>query len=235
MIKKLGIMQPYFLPYIGYFQLLNAVDTYVVYDDVNFIKGGWINRNNILVNGKKTLINLLLNEASPNKLINEITVKHDCVHQKKLLRTIEMNYSKAPFFNNSYPVIESIINNPKENLALYLFDQLKIICAYLGIKTELVLSSNIQKNNALKGEDKVLEICKVLNADTYYNSVGGIELYSKDNFKKSGLSLCFLKTNKDLKYKQYNNDFVDNLSVLDVLMFNSVEQIRELLKQYVIL
>lgn len=232
---KLGIMQPYFLPYIGYFQLLNAVDMYVVYDDVNFIKGGWINRNNILVNGKRTFINLLLNDASSNKRINEITIKHDGIHEKKLLKTIEMNYGKAPFFNNSYPVIESIINNSENNLGMYLFDQLKKICAYLEIKTDLVLSSNIHKNISLKGEDKVLDICKALNADTYYNSVGGIELYSKERFKKSGLSLCFLKTMEDLKYKQYNNDFVPNLSVLDVLMFNSVEQIQELLEQYMIL
>lgn len=234
-MKKLGIMQPYFFPYIGYFQLLNAVDVYVVYDDVNFIKGGWINRNSILVNGKKTFINLLLNEASPNKRIMDITVKHDSIHEKKLLKTIEMNYGKAPFFKASFPIIEKIISDPEENLALYLFEHLKKICEYIGIRTELVLSSNIDKDNSLKGEDKVLEIFKLMNAGTYYNSIGGIELYSKENFEKNGLPLCFLKTKEDIKYRQYNNDFTPDLSILDVLMFNSVEQIHDMLDQYVIL
>ena len=100
---KIGIMQPYFLPYIGYWQLLNAVDKYVIYDDVNYIKGGWINRNRILINKEPKYFNVKLNGASPNKLINEVEVSNDNIWQKKLLKTIEENYKKAPFLKKFFP------------------------------------------------------------------------------------------------------------------------------------
>ena len=232
---KLGIMQPYFFPYIGYFQLLNAVDKYVVYDDVNFIKGGWINRNYILANGQKTLINLLLNGASPNKHISELTVRHDEIHEKKLLKTIEMNYGKAPFFNDAYPVIKSIITDSECALGLYLLNQLKKLCEYMQITTQLILSSEIDKDVSLRGEDKILDICRVLNAGTYYNAIGGTALYSKERFVENGLELRFLKTNENLEYKQYGGEFVPNLSIIDVMMFNSVEEIRSMLDQYTLI
>lgn len=114
---KIGIMQPYFFPYIGYWQLINAVDKYVIYDDVNFIKGGWINRNRILMNGEAKLINLKMNGASPNKLINEIELANDIVYNKKLLKTIESCYKKAPYFEKAFPIIEDIINNSERNLS----------------------------------------------------------------------------------------------------------------------
>lgn len=232
---KLGIMQPYFFPYIGYFQLLNAVDKYVVYDDVNYINRGWINRNYILASGDKLLINLLLNGASQNKHINELTVIHDEKHEKKLLKTIEMNYGKAPFFNDAYPVIKSIITDSECALELYLFGQLKKLCEYMQIKTELFLSSEINKDVSLKGEDKILDICRVLNVGTYYNAVGGTALYSRERFTENGLELRFLKTNEDLEYKQYGGEFVPNLSIIDVMMFNSVEEIRSMLERYTLI
>jgi len=228
---KLGIMQPYFFPYIGYWQLINAVDRYVIYDDVNFIKGGWINRNNILMNGERKLINLQMHNASPNKLINEVEVLGNAIYNKKLQKTIESNYKKAPQYANVFPVIESIINQDEKNIAKYLEYSIKRICDYLSIKTELILSSTIDKNNALFGQDKVIEICKVLGANEYMNAIGGQEMYSYDAFKSQEIKLGFLKTGA-VKYQQFNNEFVPNLSIIDVMMFNSTEDIQKILTVY---
>lgn len=228
---KIGIMQPYFLPYTGYWQLLNAVDKYVIYDDVNYIKGGWINRNRILINKEAKYFNVKLNGASPNKLINEVEVSLDEVYQKKLLKTIEENYKKAPFFYKIFPVIQRIVENKEINLAKYLEYSIREICSYLDIKTELIISSNLEKNNSLKGKDKVIEICKKLGGSEYYNAIGGQELYSFEEFKSNGIELKFLKT-EEINYQQFSNEFVPYLSILDVMMFNSKEKVKEFLNNY---
>lgn len=228
---KIGIMQPYFLPYIGYWQLLNVVDKYVIYDDVNYIKGGWINRNKILINKEAKYFNVKLNGASPNKLINEVEVSTDKIYKKKMLKTVEESYKKAPFFNTVFPMIEEIIENDEKNLANYLKYSIEKICSYLEIKTELLLSSELEKDNSLKGKDKVINICKKLGATEYYNAIGGQELYSFEEFKENGIELKFLKT-EEIVYKQFNNEFIANLSILDILMFNSKEIIKEFLNNY---
>ncbi|NRT70249.1 WbqC family protein [Clostridium beijerinckii] len=231
---KLGIMQPYFFPYIGYWQLMNAVDKYVIYDDVNFIKGGWINRNRILMNGEGKMVNIQMNGASPNKLINEVEVAGSQIYNKKLLKTIESCYKKAPYYSSTFPIIEDIITKSEGNLAKYLEYSIRKICEHLSINTEIIISSTINKNNNLKGQDKVIEICKKLEADEYYNAIGGQDLYSYEDFKSWDVKLKFLKTGA-VKYKQFNNEFVANLSILDVMMFNSREDINNMLGQYELL
>ncbi|MFZ1603036.1 MAG: WbqC family protein [Leptotrichiaceae bacterium] len=228
---KIGIMQPYFFPYIGYWQLINAVDKYVIYDDVNYIKGGWINRNRILINDKPSFINLKMNGSSPNKLIKEIHVSNDNRWKNKLLKSIELSYRKAPFFEMSFPIIEEIINHDEVNLSLYLENLIKRIAEYLEMNTEFVLSSNIEKDNSLKGQDKVIEICKSLGAKEYYNAIGGVELYSAENFNSYGIELKFLRT-EYIEYKQFKNDFSPYLSIIDVMMFNSKEEIMNILDMY---
>lgn len=228
---KLGIMQPYFFPYIGYWQLINAVDQYVIYDDVNYIKGGWINRNRVLINGEAKYLNLQLDQASPNKKINEINISTNEVAHRKLLNTLQMSYSKAPYFDECFTLVNEIMDYNKVNLGKFLENSIHSVCEYLGITTNIVLSSDLVKNNELKGEDKVLEICKVLNADNYYNAVGGQELYSKERFATCGVSLNFLKT-KHIEYPQFKNDFIPNLSIIDVMMFNSKETVKHLLEEY---
>jgi hypothetical protein len=228
---KLGIMQPYFFPYIGYWQLINAVDKYIIYDDVNFIKGGWINRNSILMNGKDKLINLQLHNASPNKLINEVEVLGNPIYNKKLLKTLESCYKKAPYFPNTFIVIESVINQKEKNLAKYLEFAIKKVCDYLSIDTELIVSSTIRKNNELRSQDKVIEICKILGADEYINAIGGQKLYSYSDFSTKGIGLKFLQTG-DIKYTQFKSEFVPNLSIIDVMMFNNQEEISKMLDDY---
>jgi hypothetical protein len=224
----LGIMQPYFFPYLGYFQLINAVDTFVVYDDVNYIKQGWISRNYILVNGKKHLITLELKGASSFKLINQIKVGNN---RRKLIKTMFHSYTKAPYFKEVVPVIENSLKFGDNNLAEFIINSLQEIADYLDIKTKIIMSSSIKKNNHLKGLDKGLNICNVLKASMYINSIGGKELYSKDEFKKNFIALYFIKT-KNITYKQFNNAFVPNLSIIDVLMFNSKDEAKKLLNEY---
>ncbi len=225
---KLGIMQPYFLPYIGYWQLINAVDKYVIYDDVNFINKSWINRNSILLNGNKHQINLLLTEASQNKLINQVAIQDN---QTKLIRTIELNYKKAPMFQQVFPLFLHIMEYPDKNLAKFIGNSIVEISKYLSIETEFIYSSTLDKDNTLRAQDKILNICKLLNADKYVNAIGGADLYSKDDFNKVGIELSFLET-KIEPYKQFKNEFVPYLSILDVLMFNDVESINIMFNKY---
>lgn len=229
---KVGIMQPYFMPYIGYFQLMKAVDKYVIYNDVNYINRGWVARNNILINERKQLFTIKLQGASQNKHFTEIQVLDDL---KKLTKTLEMNYSKAPFFQPTMELMNKIFSFPEKRLDLFIKNSFEEILTYLKIDTELILSSNIKKDDSLKGQDKILDICKRLKADTYYNAIGGKELYDKKEFAKSGISLCFLRTNENLQYKQFSKmDFIPNLSIIDVLMFNSVEEVNGMLDDYIL-
>lgn len=225
---KIAIMQPYFFPYLGYWQLLGAVDKFVIYDDVNYFRKGFINRNSILVNGRSSLITLELKGASQNKKINNIEVG---ANSGKILKTIEYSYKKSVFFESIFPLILKIINNNEDNLAKYLSYSLDEISSYLELETKIYLSSKINKNNALKGEDKILAICESLGAKVYINSIGGTDLYKKENFFRKDIDLRFLKP-EPLSYKQYSKSFIPNLSIIDVLMFNSKEDIKLMLTKY---
>ena len=222
-------MQPYFIPYIGYWQLLNAVDKYVIYDDVNFIKGGWINRNRILNNGSVNYFNVQMSGASSFKLINEIGVCNEAAIINKCLRIIEAAYKNAPYFYSVYPIIKDIIECTESNLASYLINSIKRIGRYLDINTELIISSSLNKNNALKAQDKVIDICKMLGATEYYNAIGGQDLYSYQKFMENDIKLKFVKTD-NIVYTQTGQVFQPNLSIIDVMMFNSAEDIKRMLK-----
>lgn len=221
-------MQPYFFPYIAYFQLICAVDMFVIYDDVNYINKGYINRNSILMNGVAHQITLSLSGASQNKLINQIEMYDNA---GKILKTIEMVYKKAPYFNAVFPLLHKILITPEKNLSKILQNSLEIISEYMGLKTNFVLSSGIEKDNTLKGGDKLIEICHKLNMTQYINSIGGQALYDKPTFKQKNIDLFFLKT-LPFSYQQFNHVFVPNLSIIDVLMFNEKEQLLRGLQQY---
>lgn len=230
----LGMMQPYFFPYIGYWQLINTVDKYVLCDDVNFRKGGWIHRNRVLINGEARMINIHMHGASQNKHINEIKICDDPIFKDNLIKTFLYCYKKAPFFHEVFPMLETIIYQREDNLARYLENAIRAICDYLNINTEIIVSSSIQKDTHLKRQDKVIHICRLLGADAYYNPIGGRILYSFEDFKNAGIKLHFLKT-AGVQYVQFNNAFIENLSIIDVMMFNSAAQIAEILKQYELL
>lgn len=225
---KVAIMQPYFFPYIGYFQLINAVDTFVFYDDVNFIKQSWITRNRILLNKKEFNFSLQVEGASSFKKINQLNLGGN---NKKLLKTIDQAYRSAPFFNTIFPIIQDILLNEEHNLSKFLIYSLKRIATYLEISTGFKVSSEINKDNELKGEDKVVAICKKLGATQYINAVGGQELYDKDRFNNHQIELSFIQS-KSIAYKQFDNDFISWLSIIDIMMFNSLENTKQMLNQY---
>lgn len=232
---KIGIMQPYFFPYLGYWQLMNAVDKYVIYDDVNYIKRGWINKNNILINGEAKNINIILSKVSQFKHINEILIINDDIYKKKLYTKIKMAYSKAPYYTTIMPILEKIIFQGENNLAKYLANSFKLINKYLDIDTELIMSSEIKKDNSLKGEEKIINICQILGGTDYYNSIGGIDLYNKNKFSSKNIKLSFLKMDESIVYKQFNNSFVSNLSIIDIMMFNSKIECKKLLLKFTLL
>lgn len=224
-------MQPYFLPYIGYWQLLNAVDEYVIYDDVDFIKGGWINRNRILINGRPQYMNIQMRGASSFSLIKEVGIDSSIRWRRKLLSTIAMAYHKAPCYPNVLPVVETIVLCEAENLAEYIAHSIRCVCSYLGIETKLLISSELVQNRSLHGQERVLDICHRLGATEYFNAIGGRTLYDKERFAEAGMELRFLKS-CDIAYEQMSGTFIPGLSILDVMMFNPVEQIRSFLKAY---
>ena len=221
-MKKVGIMQPYFMPYIGYWQLIKYVDTYVFFDDVNYIKKGWVNRNNILINGNAGLFTISLNNASQNKLINEISISDDFI---KFNKTIDFTYHKAPYYQETRELLNIILSYSKNSLSKFIGNSIQVISKYLEINTEFISSSDIIKNENLKAQEKIIDICKILKANTYINAIGGVELYKQDIFTKSNITLQFLKPTIT-KYKQFKNNFISDLSIIDILMFNSKEDIN---------
>lgn len=228
---KLAIMQPYFLPYLGYFQLIHAVDKFVILDDVNFIKKGWVNRNRILVNNEPSSFSLPLKSISQNKKINELYRFRDDKWEKKFFNTLYHSYGKAPFYENVFNLIESIIHHEEDNLSQFLTDSLKTLNSYLGIKTTIKRSSENYRNQYLKGAERLIDICHQESADEYINPPGGKSLYNKEEFKEKGINIYFLEPG-NVQYNQYKNHFIPGLSILDIMMFNSPQDIGKMLKIY---
>lgn len=230
---KIGIMQPYFLPYIGYFQLMHSVDAFVVYDNIQFTKKGWIQRNRILVNGSDTLITLPLKKDSDYLNINERFLGENFdVEKLKIIRKIEGAYKKAPFFDDVFPIIKTIVNYDDTNLFNYIFNSIKILNKYLGIEVKLIKSTDLNLDiQEFKGQEKVIKICKALDTQVYINAIGGVELYNKQAFANEGIELKFIKSGI-INYKQFKSDFIPWLSIIDVLMFNSKEEIKRMLDVY---
>ncbi len=229
--KTLGIMQPYFFPYIGYFQLINRVETFVIYDDVNFIKKGWINRNNILQNGKASLFTIPLVGASQNKLINEIEVENLGNWSQKFLKTIEQSYKKAPYFSAIFNLIQEVIFIDSSNIAALATKSIQKTCRYLEINTQIIEHSSQYENTALKAQYRILDICKQAQARHYINPIGGISIYDKQLFEENKILLNFIRS-KPIIYQQFKGDFVPWLSMIDVLMFCHPEEIHQHLNNF---
>jgi hypothetical protein len=233
---RLAIMQPYIFPYLGYFQLIHSVDTFVIYDDVSFIKHGWINRNNILLNGKSHRFSIPLKKLSSftkisDTIISDIPYNWDI----KLLATIMSAYQKAPYFSSIYPLIKGLLSfSSNKSISVIAAGSIYLVAQYLNIKTSFINTSSIFNNNYLKGELRVIDICRKLNASHYINSIGGLDLYSKLDFLEQGIELNFIKSNP-ISYSQFKNEFVPCLSILDVLMFNSPQEINVMLDQFELL
>lgn len=235
---KIGVMQPYFLPYVGYFQLINCVDQFVFFDDVNFIKKGWINRNQIIVNQEASLFSIPLKKASQNKKINEIEIATDENWIKSFRKKIEDSYAKAPYFNQGIAIIDKLFCSEIYRDDLFISDlainSINEVLSYLEISKDIVLSSQLDYEHEGNGESKIISICKSLNADAYVNPYNGKHLYSDVNFLSAGVNLSFIKMAKEISYDQQLNHTIANLSILDVIMFNSPDEIKKYLNEFIL-
>lgn len=224
---KLAIMQPYFMPYIGYFQLINAVDKFIFYDDVTFIKQGWINRNQILINNQPSMFSIPLSNASSHVLIKDVLISENTYlkWKKSFLNSIKFSYKKAKNYDQIVVLIERILSAQFKTISELAISSIIEVSKYLELKTEFEVCSNVYSNINLNGQERLLEICKNERIKTYINPIGGMELYSKNVFFEENIELFFIKTNKSI-YKQFSENFVPFLSIIDVLMFNDIDEIK---------
>jgi hypothetical protein len=235
MEKRVAIMQPYFLPYIGYFQLIKSVDEFIIYDNIQYTKKGWINRNRILVNGTDRLITLPVKKASDYlNVVDRELADTWSTDRRSLLNLVKSSYGKAPHFSETYKLLEECLTAEYTNLFEFIHQSLLKINRYIGIDTPMVLSSTISIDHSLKSEEKVVSLCKAVGATMYINAIGGQHLYSKDRFADHKIQLQFIKSDT-VQYTQFNSTFVPWLSIVDVLMFNSKEDITRYLNSYTLI
>jgi len=227
---RVAIMQPYWFPYIGYWQLIRAVDAFVIYDNIQYTKKGWINRNRFLMNGGDCRFSLPLKKASASLNICQREVA-ETFDLEALLRQLQNAYRKAPFIDVMLPKLREWMGNGETNLFGHILATVRGVCAYLGITTPLITSSTVSCEHGLRAEQRVKAICKALKANTYVNAIGGQQLYSKDDFAQQNIDLKFLSTRPG-GYSQFGETFVPWLSIIDAMMFNSREQLDTLLDQY---
>jgi hypothetical protein len=225
---RVGIMQPYLLPYIGYFQLISCVDLFVVYDNIKYTKKGWINRNRFLLNGSDAMFTLPVQHDSDFLDVRDRTIARD-FDPSGLINQLKSAYRGAPCFETAFPVIEQIFRHDDANLFRFIHHSIQKICTFLKIGTEIVVSSTLNVDHTLKGQQKVIALCKAVEADEYLNLAGGVDLYSKEEFASQGIDLKFLRTAL-VPYPQFANEFVPALSIVDVMMFNSVGTIQQQLR-----
>ena len=225
----LAAHQPYFIPYLAYWQLIGAVDHFLIADDYAFMKQGWINRNRILINGKPNFFRIEVNGQSSYRYINETEILPINVSDK--MKTVYMAYHKAPYYQEGAKLMEEILSYQELNLSRFLTHSIYKVCDYLGITTPISFTSDIPGNSSFHLEQRIYDFCKAHNADVFVNAIGGQELYSFEEFRQHGIKLRFINCSHP-EYKQFNNPFVGQLSILDAIMFNSKEELQMLLQKY---
>jgi hypothetical protein len=223
---RVAIMQPYFLPYIGYWQLIHAVDKFVILDDVNYINRGWINRNRILVNGRPSWLTIPLSAASQNKLILDLSVLPDDGWKDKMRAKVEYAYGKAANFHLTKTFFNHILDEAEGNLSDFLTKSIIKICALFGLTTEIIPSSRIFEKGELRGQDRIIDICKKMGANEYLNPSGGREIYSHAEFNQCGIQLFFLSPGISLEKLQVSDGADENFSILELLMHNDKNMIK---------
>ncbi len=224
---RLAIMQPYFLPYIGYFQLMTAVDKFILLDDVNFINRGWINRNRIAVSGEPHWLTLPLVKASQNRLINEIEIVDDETWKTKTMRMLETSYAGAPFAREILPIFSKLLTEAKGRLSPFLYHSLSELADYIGIEVKIEPTSAMYPKGGQSGAARILDICRKEGATAYLNLSGGRELYNLEMFAAHDIELLFLDPNLTALSLRHGGREGPSLSILDLLLFNSATAIRE--------
>jgi hypothetical protein len=246
---KIGIMQPYFFPYLGYFQLIHAVDRFLLYPHVQHIRDGWINRNRILIKwGEPIFIHAPIQPCSRDTLIRDVLIDHqDGAWRRRILRMLHHNYATSKFYPKVQPLIEEILNPNIPDLSSLNCRLVAKIASAIGLNTEIVcagkeyweieqsLAVDAEQDGLPAGVDKksarIQRLCQKEGADTYINAIGGLELYSKSLFKTLGLELLFLSPGED-SYPQFATEFQPRLSIIDVLMHNGFTATGKLAQNY---
>lgn len=230
---RLAIMQPYFFPYIGYWQLIHAVDQFVFYDDVQYMRRSYMTRNKILLHSKPHSFTLPVQKAGQKALIREVYIdtKEFDQWRDKFLQSLYHAYGKAPYFKQVYPLIEGLLNSPTPKLHSFLKLCIREVMKYLKITTKTVSSNDINYDRRGTAEEKIISICKQCKADTYINPIGGRELYQNSIFEEQGIKLNFLHT-EPRPYPQFDLSFRSHLSIIDMLMFLSKEEVADQLNDF---
>jgi hypothetical protein len=228
---RLAVMQPYLFPYLGYFQLMHSVDRFVLFDDVAFIKRGWINRNRILLDGDDYLFTIPLEGASQNRRICDIETVGDMKWKSRLLKTVERAYRGAPHFDSTFALMEATFATGERNIARLIAHSVDLIARHIGLCVRLVATSQSYENSRLKGQDRILDICMQERATAYHNAIGGQELYDHGRFAWEGIELRFIRPHLR-EYAHKAATFIPGLSIIDVLMWNDVSTVRAMASEY---
>ena len=232
--QHIALMQPYFFPYIGYWQLIHAVDLFVVGDSAHYIQNGWINRNRILGQGNQPqYFGIEVSHASAERYISETSRVVNLKRTDKMCRVLDYYYSKAPYYSKAMDIIEPILLDEEPDLTHYLVKQLKSVSEYLGIKTEFKLLSDVSKHWDCKAPEVIRRTCEHFGITDYINPSGaGMDYYHKDEFREMGINLIFLRRNEDIRYKQRSEEFVPDLSIIDLMMYCSRDELHDILNRY---
>lgn len=259
-MSTIAIMQPYLFPYLGYYQLISAVDTFVLYDSLNYIKSGWVNRNRLLaVNSAPFFFIVPVLRKSSFSRIRDIRIKEG-PWRTKLLRSICVNYKRAVYFDEVFPMLESIITCKTDHLATLNKASVLQVSNYLGINTEILTDPEfdwLEDKLSVPGTDlaslfpdirlrapskkmiRAVAVCRSLNAEKLVNPAGGASLYPKEEFARHGIEISFLKM-KEVRYRQSSTSFrklglfYPQLSIIDVLMNCGKKGTFELLNEFVL-
>lgn len=226
---SVAIMQPYIFPYIGYFHLIDSVEHFISFDDVNFIKKGWINRNRILSNDIVINFNLPIKELSQNKKINESFIFDTKRSKEKIVSQICQSYKKAKYFEENFDFIKELILDEQESISIYNLNILKSLSSYLGMQTKFSLSSDYKTSS--EGKNKIFDLLTLKNAQSYHNAIGGMSLYNDAEFLAKGINLKFIESDS-ISYQQLSSTFHPYLSILDTLLNCGVEDTKILLGKY---
>ena len=216
-----SIMQPYFFPYLGYFNLLHSSDVFVLFDDVQFIRRGWINRNRIQLNGEAFTFTVPVAKSSRDTPINQIAVspEHFDEFAAKFFKQLKTGYGTAPFYDDVVALVRRTMSGPCDSIALLAERSIREVLAYVGIEKDIRRASALAppaSGQHLKGQDRLVHIATAMGANQYNNPPGGRDLYSPEAFADEGIALRFIQP--DLRPYDRPSPFIPGLSVLDVLM-----------------